>query len=172
MATAQANRQNDWRISELPDELHELAISENADEQSLYQNLYAAIWHEGGKDAELLPAMRDAALSLIAVIGTEECTRDALGPRPRSTNAIAMVALQMYRFLVAIRERDAAAAQLVRRVGTTYTLISGTPRSYTCEPDFAPCVPSGYADVAAAIAKAISATIFRPGVTNREDAPF
>ena len=170
MATAHANGQNDWRLGELPYELHELAIRENAEEQLLYQNLYAAIWNEGGKDAKLLPAMRDAALSLIAVIGTEECTRDALGPRPCSTHAIAMVVLQMYRFLVAIRERDAAAPELVRRVGLTRTPISGTPRSYTCEPDFAPCVPSGYADVAAAIAKAIPATIFGSGVASSEDA--
>lgn len=169
MATAHENGQKTWRLGELPYELHELAIRENAEEQLLYQNLYAAIWHEGGKDAELLPAMRDAALSLIAVIGTEECTRDALGPRPRSTHAIAMVALQMYRFLVAIRDRDAAAAQLVRRVGVTHTPISGT-RSYTLEPDFAPCVPPGYADVAAAIAKAIPATIFGAGVASSEDA--
>lgn len=168
MATTE--KQELWVIERLPDALHNLAIRGNADEQAVYQNVYAAIWNEGGKHAEVLPAMHDAALAMMAVVSAEECCRDSLGPRPEGTNAIAMVALQMYQFLSAIRDRNAGAAKLVRRHGQTEKTIDGKDGCYTCEPDYSQSVPAGYADVAAAIARVTPEMIFGLGIASDGDA--
>lgn len=158
-----------WEINRLPDDLHGLAIRASADEQAVYHNVYATIWNEGGNHAEVLPAMRDAALAMMAVVGSEECCRDSLGPRPEGTNAIAMVALQMYRFLAAIRDGNAKPAELVRRCAVTRKEMTGKESHgsdcwYTCEPDYSPCVPAGYTAVADAIVSAVSKLIFDHGV--------
>ena len=110
-----------WEINRLPDDLHGLAIRASAEEQAVYHNVYAAIWNEGGNHAEVLPAMRDAALAMMAVVGAQECCRDSLGPRPEGTHALAMVALQMYRFLAAIRDASP---------------ICSVPLAWRDEPDF------------------------------------
>jgi hypothetical protein len=153
-----------WEINRLPDDLHGLAIRASGEEQAVYHNVYAAIWNEGGKRAELLPAMHDAALAMMAVVGAEECCRDSLGPRPEGTHAIAMVALHMYRFLAAIGHGNAEAAKLVRRHVEYRKPISGTLNGYECGRDYAPCVPAGYADVAKAIAEVVPEMIFGTGI--------
>jgi hypothetical protein len=161
-----------WEINRLPDDLHGLAIRASAEEQAVYHNVYAAIWNEGGNHAEVLPAMRDAALAMMAVVGAQECCRDDLGPRPDGTNAIAMVALQMYRFLAAIRDGNPEAATMVRRRGEMRREINGKESHepgnwYTCEPDYSPCVPDGYRAVASAIAAAVSEQIFGHGIDDQ-----
>jgi len=154
-------KQGQWELDRLPADLHNLAVSGKADEQAVYQNIYAAIWNEGGNHAELLPALHDAALAMMAVVGVENSCCDSLGPRPEGTNAIAMVALQMYRLLAAVRDGDADAAAKVRRVGSVERAVKDDPESlpggFTTSPDYSTCVPSGsgcfpYQEVASQLA--------------------
>jgi hypothetical protein len=136
-----ATNDKPYTATRLPDDAHDLAAFGTPDEQSLFNSVYAAIWHEGGKDCGTLETLHRAGIAMLAVLHAEYTGRDSLGPRPEGTKAIALATVQMYRVLNAVKDRDDKIGSIVRPV------IADLGRW-----DYGNVVPAEYAAHARAIA--------------------